>query len=196
MVAAQVNLTASAIQPSLTAERCTLRAMRLRDLVQVSAIERHAYAFPWSQENFSDCLTAGYRVRVLDHKGEICGYSVVSLVPGEAHLLNLCISPAWQRRGCGRYLLNDVITAASGSACEAVWLEVRQSNRKALKLYRQMGFDIVGVRKDYYRSSQGPMGRFSQRPASRFKRFSRAPSIGREHAWVLKLQLARAGSFV
>lgn len=131
------------------------RAMTADDVEQVVAIENVSYGFPWSRGIFFDCLRVGYACRVLELDGEIIGYGIVSALVREAHILNVCLAPAFRRLGFGRFLLNELFKVAADKHVREVYLEVRPSNRAALRLYRRFGFEQVGVRRNYYRSGDG-----------------------------------------
>ena len=88
------------------------RPMREEDLDAVMEIERRAYQFHWTEGIFRDCLRVGYGCWVVELGGNIGGYGIMSLVVGEAHLLNICISPEWQQQGYGRLLLEHFIELA------------------------------------------------------------------------------------
>jgi ribosomal-protein-alanine N-acetyltransferase len=133
----------------------TLRDMRQADLVQVAAIEREAYEFPWSPGIFRDCLLAGYTSIVAEQDGEVIGYAIMSVAAGEAHLLNLCVGNKLRRSGYGRQLLAAVIHRARQAGAERMHLEVRPSNVAALALYADTGFERVGLRRAYYRAPSG-----------------------------------------
>jgi len=64
----------------------------------------------------------------------------------EAHLLNLSIARAWQRRGLGRYLLQHFVAIARDADARCIFLEVRPSNDAARALYAQAGFRDLYVR--------------------------------------------------
>lgn len=127
-----------------------LRRMQESDLPEVMQIELRAYPWPWSVGNFRDCLRSGYSMWVLEADKRIIGYAVLSVQADEAHLLNLCIDPACQSRGLGRRLLRDVRSAAQASGAQRIFLEVRPSNRHAVKLYQDEGFNEIGRRPRYY----------------------------------------------
>ena len=129
--------------------------MRRSDLDDVIAIEHNAYPFPWSVGIFKDCLRIGYRCLVLTDSGQICGYSVFSIAVDEAHLLNLCIAEAERRRGLAALLLEHVTTEMALSGVDRVFLEVRPSNRAAIRLYARQGFRQVGRRPGYYPDEDG-----------------------------------------
>jgi len=132
-----------------------IRAMRQADVETVAGIESETYDFPWSPGIFRDCLLAGYTNVVLDRAGEVIGYGIMSVAAGEAHLLNICVTDVHRSRGIGRGLLNYLMRRAQTFRAERMYLEVRPSNDRALSLYRQMGFETLGVRQGYYKAHDG-----------------------------------------
>jgi [ribosomal protein S18]-alanine N-acetyltransferase len=127
------------------------RAMTVRDLDAVAALEASAYSFPWSRGNFTDSLAAGYIAEVLVGAEEgLVGYFVAMAGVDELHLLNITIAPAWQGLGLGRGLLHAVADHGRQLGLAALWLEVRQSNERARALYRGLGYAEVGLRRGYY----------------------------------------------
>lgn len=142
-------------------------AMVLADLPAVAAVEAASYIKPWTEGVFRDCLRAGYYARVLRPlegrahddaatagaavQGQgIAGYGLLSVAAGEAHLLNLCVAPAYRGRGCAKVLLVELLAEARRRRVRSVFLEVRASNGTALALYSRAGFTQIGVRKGYY----------------------------------------------
>ncbi len=132
-----------------------IRRMRVEDVAAVSALEQSAYEFPWTIGIFRDCLLAGYSAIALEQGGQLVGYAIMSVAAGEAHLLNICIAPKLRGLGVGRSLLDHMMDLAGSLGAERVFLEVRPSNSEALKLYRRAEFDVVGVRRAYYRAHNG-----------------------------------------
>lgn len=133
-----------------------LRPMGEASLPEVVEIERRAYAFPWTEGIFRDCLNAGYSAWVVaSPSGETLAYAVMSMAVGEAHVLNLCVEPAYHQQGLGRFLLSHLLTVARAAGMEIMLLEVRKSNSAAIALYQGMGFRKLGVRKAYYPAHGG-----------------------------------------
>lgn len=132
-----------------------LRDMRPDDLAEVSAIERRSYEFPWSHGVFRDCLLAGYQCVVLEREGAVAGYAILSVAAGEAHILNICVAPAYRSMGYGERLLDDVLLKARTAAVREIFLEVRPSNTNALALYRKKGFHKIAKRPAYYQAADG-----------------------------------------
>ena len=129
--------------------------MRHEDLANVSDIERRSYDFPWSHGIFRDCLLAGYQCVVLDREGDVAGYGILSIAAGEAHILNICVDPAYRSLGYGERLLDDMLFRARTSAVAQIFLEVRPSNQHALALYKKKGFHKVAKRPAYYQAHDG-----------------------------------------
>jgi ribosomal-protein-alanine N-acetyltransferase len=131
------------------------RAMTPGDLPAVAAIERTAYAFPWSEGIFRDCLRVGYLCRVADVDGEIIAYGIVAMGAGEAHILNLCVRPDLRGRSIGREMLMLLLERSRQAGMTDTFLEVRPSNLHAIALYQSVGFVQVGLRKGYYQAEGG-----------------------------------------
>jgi len=126
------------------------RAMGVIDLDAVMEIEHRAYDFPWTRGIFRDCIRVGYQCRLCYGLGSVLGYGIMSHVKGEAHILNLCVRPEFHGRGIGRALLSHLLEAGRERRVQAYFLEVRPTNQPAVHLYRSLGFNEVGMRKDYY----------------------------------------------
>ena len=73
----------------------------------------------------------------------------------ESHLLNIRIKKEERGLVYGEKLLNKMIIAAEVMGSKKVILEVRISNKSAYKLYEKLGFEEIGMRKNYYRLPQG-----------------------------------------
>lgn len=125
--------------------------MHLAHVPAVLAIEQTVYPFAWTHGNFVDSLAAGHVAHVLRAAdGTLAAYSVAMNGVQEMHLLNLTVSPSWERRGHARALLDALVAQCRRERNEALWLEVRPSNQRAREVYARYGFDEVGVRRAYY----------------------------------------------
>jgi ribosomal-protein-alanine N-acetyltransferase len=78
------------------------------------------------------------------------GFLVAWHVADELHVLNVAVAPSLRRRGLARALMDEALAYAAGERVRIVLLEVRRSNRPAIKLYRALGFTALGVRAAYY----------------------------------------------
>jgi len=136
-------------------ESIRFRPMTMPDVVRVAEVERASYPFPWSEGVFRDCVRVGYLCRVVERHGEIVGYGILSFGAGEAHVLNICIRNDLRGLGVGRGLMDYLLDRARDEYMQDVFLEVRPSNTVAIQLYESLGFERVGLRKNYYQASGG-----------------------------------------
>ncbi len=125
------------------------------DLDRIMEIELSVYPHPWSRGIFMDCIRVGYKCWVLEDDINIIGYAVLSVAVDEVHLLNVSIDLNHQNQGLGRQLILQMCDVAKQHNAESMLLEVRPSNQVAVHLYNSIGFNEVGVRKNYYPSSNG-----------------------------------------
>ncbi|HKK15801.1 MAG TPA: ribosomal protein S18-alanine N-acetyltransferase [Gammaproteobacteria bacterium] len=131
------------------------RPMNESDLADILQIETIAYTHPWTERIFQDCLRVGYCCWVISRAGIIIGYGVMSVAAAECHLLNLCVHPDEQNRGFGSMMLEKLLYIARKHKADTAFLEVRPSNINAIQLYRNAGFDEVGMRRNYYPAEFG-----------------------------------------
>lgn len=132
-----------------------LRPMLDEDVAVVLAIEQKLYSHGWTEGIFRDCLRVLYSCWVLEQQDEIIGYGIMSVAVGEAHILNIAVAPGCQSQGLGRGMLVHLLQTGRRHGAETAFLEVRGSNRIALRLYESSGFHQVGLRRDYYPAKKG-----------------------------------------
>ncbi len=126
---------------------------RKEDVAAISEIERAAFSDPWSARSFRDALEhpAVYFGCARSDAGEVLGYVVAWFVADEGEIANLAVAPAGWGVGIGRALLDAALAEAKQRRIESVYLEVRDSNVRARRLYQSRGFEEVGRRTKYYR---------------------------------------------
>lgn len=130
------------------------RRMQAQDLEAVLAIENEE-PFPWSKKMLQDCLAMPYKNLVLTDAGKVIGFAILSIVLDECELLNIAITTSRRRQGLGRLLLQRVLDIAKQREVHCCYLEVRESNTVAQKLYQQLGFQVMNIRKEYYPAQTG-----------------------------------------
>ena len=137
-------------------EPIEIRKMREQDLDQVLEIERFCFPTPWSRALFERELSTPFARSFVAQEtpGNITlGYLCFWHVDREAHILNLAVHPQHRNRGIGTRLLGQGIDYCRKQGVEAVTLEVRRSNYKAISLYRDFHFQPQGIRRRYYTDS-------------------------------------------
>ena len=124
-------------------ERLTIRTATERDLPAIARIQSSApEAAHWDPRDY-----LMYDCRVAVHLDAVAGFVVARAVAeAECEILNLAVAPDLRRRGIGRQLLSDILGRHPGG----FYLEVRESNTPARKLYEHLGFQVVTKRLQYY----------------------------------------------
>ncbi len=140
----------STLPSEATRNRVTLAPMSQDDLDAVIAIEQTAYSHPWTRGNFRDSLNPLFEAQCLWLDGELLGYFLAMHGVDEMHLLNITVAPAHQGQGWGHMMLDALTLMSRHVDAQWLWLEVRQSNQRALQVYARYGFKQVSIRKDYY----------------------------------------------
>jgi ribosomal-protein-alanine N-acetyltransferase len=120
-------------------------------VAQVAPIERAVFSDPWSERDLSDCVSTGVPFLVAEQGGAIIGYVIARHALDEAEILNLGVVPTRQRHGVGRNLVQRMLAQLRQWGVATVFLEVRESNSAARRLYGALGFAQVGRRRNYYR---------------------------------------------
>jgi len=125
-----------------------------KDLSAVMAIELEAYPEPWTENMFRQELgNASSEFFVVFFEGVLVGYGGFWRVAGEAHITSVTIACDYRGRGFGRGLVEYLLRIAGDLGLTEATLEVRESNLRAYNLYKNMGFEVIGRRKGYYRKT-------------------------------------------
>ena len=136
-------------------ESLCFRRMTQDDIDCVMKVENEVYKFPWTEQIFSDCIRVGYLCWMASRTDTVVGHAVISITPGESHMLNLSIAKTYQGNGYGKQFIEFLIRIAGENQAETMLLEVRPSNIAAINCYNSSGFNEIGCRKDYYPAPDG-----------------------------------------
>jgi ribosomal-protein-alanine N-acetyltransferase len=125
--------------------------MRPADLDTVMLIERRSFTAPWEESNFRGLMRRPSASLLVAEIGEeVVGYSVTWFAADEGELGDIAVLPERRGEGIGRRLLRESIEVASARGTRSLFLEVREANEVARRMYATDGFTVVGVRKQYY----------------------------------------------
>jgi len=130
-----------------------IRLMKAADVEAVAKIERSVQSHPWTLKQFQDAVTA-YQSTVIEVQGQVAGFCILQPVLDEANLLLMAIDPAQQGQGLGYQLLEASVAMLKNNPVQ-IFLEVRESNLAAIKLYEKSGFHQIDLRKNYYPNANG-----------------------------------------
>jgi [ribosomal protein S18]-alanine N-acetyltransferase len=135
-------------------ERYFIRRMKVGDLPAVREIERQSFSNPWSDNTFrgeiQNTAISFPMVAVRRPGEEVVGYIVFWLIREDAQVNNIAVQPGCRGLGLGEAMMRYAIARSLEAGATRITLEVRQSNAPALTLYRKLGFEILGTRKNYY----------------------------------------------
>ena len=85
---------------------------------------------------------------MLELKKKIIGYIFQRKIYDENHIINLAIDIPYQHKGYGKFLLMKILEKDSNDT--NVFLEVKEANLPAVKLYIDLGFEEVDRKERYY----------------------------------------------
>jgi ribosomal-protein-alanine acetyltransferase len=138
--------------------RVKLRPATLEDVSVLIALEKHAAtAAHWSAEQYQSIFSPSRISRiaqVIEDRDAIQGFLVARGVGPEWELENIAIAGPARRRGLGTMLLGEFLNAARSRGATAVFLEVRESNSAARRLYEKLAFAESGRRAAYYHNPE------------------------------------------
>jgi ribosomal-protein-alanine N-acetyltransferase len=135
-----------------------VRKATIEDLPAMIQLERGcSTAAHWVEQQYRELLEgdSGSAVRfawVAEGQGAsaVAGFLVARLVASEWELENIVVARGSRGKGIGTQLMQALLGHATQTKSESVFLEVRESNTTARRLYEKLGFQQIGRRKSYY----------------------------------------------
>ena len=143
--------------------------MQATDLDAVLAIESVSHLHPWTKGNFEDSLAAGHWAYCIRPQVEqsikgsfsdpavLWAYCILFPAIDELHLLNITVSPKLRKLGLATRMMGAIEGVAAQQKIPRILLEVRPSNTGAFILYQGLGYEQIGIRKNYY-PADGQLG--------------------------------------
>lgn len=134
--------------------RFFLRRMKEEDLPVVRTIETLSFSNPWSDNTFRGEIqntSISFPLVVVRKPGdEVVGYIIFWHIREDVQINNVAVHPDFRGKGIGEALMRHVIDKVRKNGATFMTLEVRPSNGAAVTLYKKLGFEILGTRKNYY----------------------------------------------
>ena len=132
----------------------TFSPIKIEDLRQIMLIEQQIYPNPWSIKVMQDCIHAGYQCikgQTTENPNEVACYALMMIGYQESNLLNIGVNPEFQRQSIATQMMQRLLLISRINHAKHMWLEVRESNQAAIKLYQKFNFKVIGLRKNYYK---------------------------------------------
>lgn len=126
--------------------------MTVKDIADVVKIEEEAFATPWTAEVFEHEMTGNNYAHyiVATNEEKVIGHCGMWIVLDECHITNIAVLKEYRGHGIGEKLLRESIQLCKELDVKLMTLEVRVSNEVAQNMYRKLGFQDGGIRKNYY----------------------------------------------
>jgi len=129
-----------------------VRKSNYEDLRSLYQIEKDVFGSEhWTYGMIANELVNGIgkATWVIEDSPNILGYCMTRSCDNEVNILNMAIESSSQGKGVGRQLLGHILSQIPTKS--SVFLEVKQSNLNAIKLYSSFGFQEIGLRISYYK---------------------------------------------
>lgn len=121
----------------------------------IMEIEKECFAIPWSRKSVEDELSNKLAIYVVAlFNGKVVGYGGMWHVVTEGHITNIAVHKDYRQQGIGDSIVKELIKIADEKEMIGLTLEVRKSNEPALMLYKNNGFKLEGIRKEYYEDNK------------------------------------------
>ncbi len=133
------------------------------DIDQVQTINRTCLPENYPRFFFTEIyekFPEGFNVAVIEENGEIAGYEMTRIEKGlsnfgygickKGHIISIAVLPQYRRLGIAKELMNAANESLRLRDVKEVYLEVRESNNKAINLYHQLGYTTQKISKRYY----------------------------------------------
>ena len=125
---------------------------QLNHLDGIVSIEKSAFNQPWTKNQFMNDIQSELDsenwVYVINEF--VAGYIFGWIIQGEFHLNNIAVHPEYLRRSIGKNLIQHIIARVILRNVGVILLEVSAENIPARECYQSLGFNQMGIRKDYY----------------------------------------------
>ncbi|MBN2412908.1 ribosomal protein S18-alanine N-acetyltransferase [candidate division KSB1 bacterium] len=130
-----------------------MRPMQSEDIDHIYELEKAIFPSPWSRSSFEAELLHDYsKCLVVCNENTRIAYTVFWIIEDELHIANLAVRESYRGLGIASWIMDIIFTIAHDYNIKIMHLEVRKSNFKAINLYQKYGFEIAGIRKNYYES--------------------------------------------
>ena len=126
-----------------------------RDASEIARLEEEIFSDPWSEESIvSTISTEGAMCYTALSDGEVIAYVIGRQIPPEGEIYRIATREDKRGRGIAYRLLDYAVKTERGRGLEVLFLEVRERNVPARKLYTAYGFHEIDLRKNYYKDPQ------------------------------------------
>ncbi|MCR5667209.1 MAG: ribosomal protein S18-alanine N-acetyltransferase [Eubacterium sp.] len=128
-----------------------IRKATLKDMEQVATLEDAIFTENWTKQSFQAALDMEETIFLVAAEGTtVVGYALLYAAADEADITKVAVAPMQRRKGYGANLVMQLVVHGKQMGVNHYYLEVRESNEAARAMYKRIGFEEVGNRKNYY----------------------------------------------
>ena len=141
------------MRKELVRRKMRITQMTSAHVAQVAELEKICFSDPWSEKSVASELTNPLSLWLVALDGEtVAGYIGSQSVMGESDMMNVAVHPNHRRQGVAETLVTELVSALEEKGNHCLTLEVRATNAPAISLYEKLGFEKIGLRRNYYRN--------------------------------------------
>ena len=128
-----------------------VRKMVPADGESVAKLEAQIFSDAWSEKSILETLEQPQAfIVVAKRENEIVGYCIVYFVLDEAEIARVAVDSSQRKQGVGQEILKATCQICREKGIERLLLDVRESNETARRFYQAFGFEVDGIRKNFY----------------------------------------------
>ena len=128
-----------------------VRNMIESDVESIATMESAVFSDAWTAKSIEDTYNQPQAFIVTaELDGKVAGYCIVYFVLDEGEIARIAVDNCFRRQGVGRKLLEQVERTCKEKGIIRLMLDVRESNESARAFYKSLGFEVDGVRKNFY----------------------------------------------
>ncbi len=132
-------------------QRIKIEKMRLFDIPRVAKLDKNSLFESWSEKIYEESLkNKNYNILVAKLGSKIVGFISMYCAVDEGYICNIAVEKSHRKQGIGTSLISEIITYSQNKNLKFLTLEVRESNTETIKFYEKLGFEKLGVRKNFY----------------------------------------------
>lgn len=112
---------------------------------------REVFSDAWNESMLNSAFNAGnFYGFIAEDDNKPIGFLTFSVNLDTADLQDIFVAENSRKKGVGFLLVSEFIEYAKANDIKKLFLEVRESNAPAIKLYEKAGFTQISIRKKYY----------------------------------------------
>ena len=128
-----------------------IKKLEKNEINGVAELEKLCFCCPWSESALELLLgDSAVGFCAVDNTGKVLAYGGMMCVLDEGEITNIATHPDARRKGLGKAVVMSLLEYGREHGLVSFSLEVRESNSAAIALYEGLGFESVGIRKNFY----------------------------------------------